>query len=77
MTRTNPGVHITPRDDGRWNVTRDGADRASSVHDTQTTATDAGRATARREQTELFIHGRDGKIRDRDSYGNDPFPPQG
>lgn len=77
MSSKNPGVHVTPRNDGRWNVIRDGADRASSVHDTQAAAVDTGRATARREQTEILIHGRDGKIRDRDSYGNDPFPPRG
>ena len=26
---------------------------------------------------EVFIHGRDGKIRERNTYGHDPFPPQG
>ncbi|RNM14047.1 DUF2188 domain-containing protein [Nocardioides pocheonensis] len=77
MSEKRKGVHITPRDDGQWNVIRDGAQRASSVHPTQADATDAGRATARREQTELYIHGRDNKIRDRDSYGGDPFPPKG
>jgi len=77
MTNKKPTVHITPRDDRRWNVIRDGADRASSVHDTQAAADHTGRATARREQAEIVIHGRDGKIRDRDSYGNDPFPPRG
>jgi hypothetical protein len=77
MSSNKKGVHVTPRDDGRWNVVRDGAQRASSVHDTQTDATSAGRETARREHTELYIHGRDGKIRDRDSYGNDPYPPKG
>ncbi|MBS44569.1 MAG: hypothetical protein CMH83_15680 [Nocardioides sp.] len=71
------GVHITPRDDGQWNVVRDGAQRASYVHSTQAEAPDASRDTARREKTELFIHGRDGKIRDRDSYGGDPHPPKG
>lgn len=76
MTK-NMGVHITPRDDGRWNVIRDNAERASSVHDTQADAASAGRGTARRESTELYIHGRDGQIRDRDSYGNDPYPPKG
>lgn len=76
MTK-NKGVHITPRDDGRWNVIRDNATRASSVHDTQAGAANAGRETARRENTELYIHGRDGQIRDRDSYGNDPHPPKG
>jgi hypothetical protein len=77
MSSKTPGVHITPRDDGRWNVTRDGAERASSVHDRQADATDAGRSTAQREHAELYIHGRDGKIRARDSYGNDPYPPEG
>jgi hypothetical protein len=65
------GVHVTPRDDGRWNVSRDNAQRASSVHETQSDAADAGRETARREGTEFFLHGRNGQIRDRDSYGND------
>ncbi|WP_075818443.1 DUF2188 domain-containing protein [Serinicoccus sp. CNJ-927] len=70
-------MHITPREDGRWSVVREGAERASSVHDTQAGAATAGRGTARREQTELYIHGRDGRIRERDSYGNDPYPPKG
>jgi hypothetical protein len=26
---------------------------------------------------ELLIHGRNGQIRERDSHGHDPFPPQG
>ena len=29
------------------------------------------------QKSELFIHGEDGKIRERNSYGNDPFPPKG
>jgi hypothetical protein len=77
MATSKKGVHVTPRSDGRWNVTRDNAERASSVHDTQASATSAARDTARRERTELSVHGRDGKIRSRDSYGNDPYPPKG
>ena len=69
-------VHVVPRDDG-WAVVRSEAQRDSSHHDTQQDAIDAGRNTARREGTELFIHGRNGQIRDRNSYGNDPFPPRG
>jgi hypothetical protein len=34
------------------------------------------RAQAKAEQVELFIHGRDGKIQDRDSFGRDPCPPK-
>jgi hypothetical protein len=36
-----------------------------------------GRELSRREQTELYIHKRDGRIQERNSYGKDPFPPQG
>lgn len=32
---------------------------------------------AKNDKTELVIHGRDGRIQDRRSYGNDPFPPRG
>jgi len=68
-------VHVVPRD-GSWAVRRSGADRDSSRHSTQADAIGAGRGTAQREHTELFIHGRDGRIRDRDSFGNDPCPPR-
>jgi Uncharacterized protein conserved in bacteria (DUF2188) len=70
------GVHVTPHGD-RWAVEREGGQRASSLHDTQAEAEKMGRETARREHVEFFLHGRDGRIRDRDSYGNDPFPPKG
>ena len=76
MGREKPSVHVTPRDDG-WAVIRDNAQRASSVHSTQAEAEVVGRATARREQVEFVLHGRDGQIRERDSYGNDPNPPRG
>lgn len=51
------GVHVTPHDDG-WQVRREGAQRASSVHATQADAEQSGRATARREGTEFYLHGR-------------------
>jgi Uncharacterized protein conserved in bacteria (DUF2188) len=35
-----------------------------------------GRDIAKREKTELFIHGRDGTVREQDSYANDPDPPR-
>lgn len=70
-------VHVTPRHDGRWNVTRDGAQRASSVHDTQAQAGVQGRESARRDRVEFLLHGRDGRIREHDSYGHDPYPPEG
>jgi hypothetical protein len=69
-------VHVVPRG-GDWAVRREGAKRDSSHHETQFAAIDAARQTARRESTELFVHGRNGQIRERDSFGNDPYPPKG
>lgn len=46
-------------------------------HHTQAEAIEKGRAIAKRGSTEHVIHGRDGKIRDKNSYGNDPYPPKG
>lgn len=31
---------------------------------------------AQKNHVEVVIHSRDGKIRDKDSYGNDPIPPR-
>ena len=45
-------------------------------HGTQKQAIEAGRRTVQRESTELYIHRPDGRIRDRDNYGNDPSPPR-
>lgn len=69
-------VHIVPHSEG-WAVKIEGNDRATSVHRTQEQAIDAGRDRARRDETEILIHGENGRIRDRDSYGNDTFPPKG
>lgn len=70
-------VHVTPRSDGRWNVSREGSERASSVHDTQAAAASRGRQSARADEVEFFLHARNGRIRERDSYGTDPYPPKG
>lgn len=68
-------VHVVSHEDG-WAVKKEGNQRASSVHPTQKAAIDSGRDAARLERSELVIHRRDGRIRDKDSYGNDPFPPR-
>ena len=73
MSKKN--IHVVPRD-GTWAVRREHAQRDSSHHDTKSDAMDSGRGTARRDGVELVIHRRDGTIEDKDSYGNDPFPPR-
>jgi len=68
--------HVVPHQEG-WAVKGAGNQRATSVHDTQQQAIDAARAIVRNQQSELVIHRRNGRIRDKDSHGNDPFPPKG
>ena len=70
------GQHVVPRD-GKWAVRKTGANRVTRSFETQREAIEAARDIARNQRTELYIHGRDGRIRERDSYGKDPFPPKG
>jgi hypothetical protein len=66
-----PDVMVTPQGD-QWAVKRKGAKRASSLHNTQEQAKEKGKQTAQREKAELEIRNREGEVRDRISYGNDP-----
>ncbi len=60
-----------------WAVRGAGNSKPTAIHGTQAEAIDHGREIARNQQSELLIHGRNGRIRARDSHGNDPFPPKG
>lgn len=68
--------HVVPHKNG-WAVKAEGNKQASSVHSTQKEAIKQARQEAWSNRSELFIHGKDGRIRERDSHGNDPFPPKG
>ena len=63
--------------DGKWAARKSGSSRVSKTFTTQRDAIEFARDLAKKQKTELYIHGRDGKIRERDSYGNDPWPPKG
>lgn len=68
---------VMPHPDGGWQVKRDGADRAYRRMDTQSDGIAMGRPISRNQGTELQIHRPDGRIRQSDSHGNDPYPPKG
>ena len=72
---TKRDIHVVPHKDG-WATHKEGAGRAGVVTDTQRDAIARARDQAKREHVEVVIHGRDNKIRDSDSYGNDPNPPK-
>jgi hypothetical protein len=69
--------HITQREDGKWQVKGEGNEKATRITDTQKEAINIGREIARNQESELLIHGENGKIREKNSYGNDPYPPKG
>jgi hypothetical protein len=69
---------ISQREDGRWADKREGATRASGLHDTQQEAFKSARKTALAEGGEVFIKNQEGQIRERNTYGKkDHFPPKG
>lgn len=69
--------HVVPsrKKDG-WAVKKSGSTRATKKFRTKDEAVKFGRELSKKEKTELYIHKKDGKIQDRRSFGNDPFPPR-
>jgi hypothetical protein len=63
-------VHVI-HEDGRWAVKREGH---SEVFPTQREAIERAREIAKRESSgQLVVHGRDGQIRERFTYGMPPI----
>jgi hypothetical protein len=73
---TKKNVHTVKNSDGKGWVNKV-AGEAVSTHRTQEKAIEKGRTIAKQAQAEHLIHGADGKIRARNTYGKDPFPPRG
>jgi uncharacterized protein YdaT len=63
--------------DNEWAVRGEGNSRDTSHHRTQSEAIDAAKSIAQNQKSELIIQGKDGKIREKNSYGNDDSPPKG
>lgn len=69
--------HVTPHPNGGWQVIGEGNTKATVRTDTQEQAIEVAREIAKNQESELFIHGKNGQIRERSSFGNDPYPPEG
>jgi len=63
-------VHVVPKGND-WAVKKEGNTKASAITDTKKEAIEKAIPLAKREKSEVIIHGKDGKIQDRDSYGNE------
>lgn len=74
-------VHVVPnKSTGQlnWSVKREGAQRSSSTHTNKDAALTAARQIAINNGLEMFEHGKNGQIQNRNTYGkHDPYPPKG
>lgn len=67
--------HVVPLGNG-WAVKGEGSKKFSVITETQKDAITVAKGIAKNNKSELVIHGKDGRIRDKDSYGKDPNPPK-
>jgi uncharacterized protein YdaT len=68
--------HVVKHQEG-WAVKGAGNEKATRVTSTQKEAIEIARQIAKNQESELIIHGANGKIREKDSFGNDDYPPKG
>jgi len=61
----------------KWGVRGDNNSKITKICDTQKEAFNKAREIAINQKSEVLIHGVNGKIRDKNSYGDDPYPPKG
>ncbi len=66
--------HVIKSSDGRWSVRRSGASRSSRTFAKQRDALSYARTIAKKGGSDLYIHNRDGTIREVDSYSHDLHP---
>lgn len=69
--------HVVPNPKGGWDVKKGGSEKASNHFAKKSDAVAKGREISKNQDSEFYIHGKDGKIQSKDSHGNDPNPPQG
>jgi hypothetical protein len=68
--------HVVPYK-GQWAVKGEGNSRATKITSTQNNAIEVAKGIAKNNNSELIIHRPNGRIREKNSYGSDPFPPEG
>jgi protein-tyrosine-phosphatase len=68
-------IHVVPHGD-EWAVKSEGTEKPLKVTKTKKEAVEIAREKAKKRSSELIIHKKDGKISQKESYGNDPCPPK-
>ena len=66
--------HVIPSQAGAWRVKRSGAERATTVHSTQSEAVVKARELAKKDAGgAVIVHRVDGTVRRLTTYGKDPY----
>ena len=60
-----------------WAVRGENNSRVTKKFETQKEAIKMATMIAKNQNSELIIQGKNGKIREKNSYGKDPYPPKG
>ena len=60
--------HVVTSPSGGWSVRKAGAQKASRTFDTQSAAVNYGKAQAKKDNSDLYVHSKSGTIRDHTSY---------
>jgi hypothetical protein len=63
--------HVVSHGEG-WAVKAEGASQPLAVFKTQNEAWERAKSIARKERSEALLHGKNGLIRTRSTYGHDP-----
>ena len=71
VTKKGKNQHVVKHPNG-WAVKGAGNQKATKVTSKQKDAIEVARQIAKNQESELLIHGRNGRIRERNSHGNDP-----
>ena len=67
--------YVVPTEDG-WGVRGEGNSKITVKTDTKAEALKLGTQIAKNQQSELTILKKNGRIQNKNSFGNDPFPPR-
>lgn len=65
--------HVTPHEEEGWQVKKEEAQRASSLHETKTDAVSKAKQLAKKRTLgQVLVHKTDGTIQNEFTYGDDP-----
>lgn len=68
-------IHVVPHNN-KWAIKKENSKSVVSIHNLKSIADKKARILAKKYKVELIIHRKDGVIQDKDSFGNDTFPPR-